>query len=352
MALFGAIRIVERRGSSRVRRLVEFSRHPRTLQAAGGLVVLVVLAATIAVGGRAWHRFSSNDIQFPTTPQQHFGQLSGAGRHELWRVALDSFASKPILGHGAGSYESQWDQHRKIPMVVKDAHSLYLESLAELGVVGGAIVLLMVGGILWCGFSAWRHGAGDSAERSAALLAAALAFSASAAFDWSWEMAGLGAIFFLAGGVLVGERCTQLALGEARSTETAPEGRPFGFALGGLAVAFASVVLLAGPYLVEREIHESQHAAAAGDLVTAADHASTARSIEPWASTPYVQLGLLAELQGDYAGAQSRLTQAIDRDEHNYVLYELRARVDQEAGDHAAAAADRRKAKELNPLAG
>ena len=136
-------------------------------------------------------------------------------------------------------------------------------------------------------------------ERYAALLAAMLAFAVGAAFDWFWEIAGLGAVFFLAGGALVAARCAQLAA--ARATTAQASERRFGLAVAGLAVAWIAAIALIGPLLVEREIDASQGAVADGDLGAAVDHADTARSIEPWAASPYVQLGLLAELQGDYA---------------------------------------------------
>ncbi len=246
LGVFAAIGALERRGGARVRRVVEISRHPRTLRLIGAALVVIALAATIAVGERAWDRFSSPDIRFPANPQQHFGEFSGAGRHDFWRVALNAFEEKPIFGHGAGSYETEWEQHRSIDLVVKDAHSLYFESLAELGLVGGVLVLGLVGGLLWCGLSAWRNDAGASRERTAALLAVALSFAVSAAFDWSWEMAGLGAVFFLAAGVLVGVRCAQLATGQA-GTVAASEGRPYGVAVAGLGLAFVSALAAGGP---------------------------------------------------------------------------------------------------------
>ena len=45
------------------------------------------------------------------------------------------------LGHGAGTYEFSWDQLRSIDLTVIDAHSLYLEAFAELGLLGGLLVL-------------------------------------------------------------------------------------------------------------------------------------------------------------------------------------------------------------------
>lgn len=347
LLLFAGLRWMEDRGGRRTGRMVELSRNPAVLRRIALAGAIVAIGVAIAVGGRAWHQFSSSDVQFPNQPQQHFGQLSGAGRHDFWRVALDAFGEKPVLGTGAGTYEFSWEQHRSIAMPVHDAHSLYLEAFAELGVVGGLLVLGLVGTLLWTGFSAWQAAAEPQRDRYAALFAAMLAFAVGAAFDWFWEIAALGAVFFLAAGVLVGARCRQLAPG-ARGDGAAGESR-FGLAIAGLAVAWVAAIALVGPLLVEHEIKASQ-GAAAGNIANAIDHADMARSIEPWAASPYLQLGLLAEAQGDYATATQRLTQAIDREDRNWQLYYLRSKVEREAGDTAAAQADLRQARRLNPL--
>ncbi|HJX33224.1 MAG TPA: O-antigen ligase family protein, partial [Solirubrobacterales bacterium] len=204
LLLFAGLRWMEDRGGRHTGRMVELSRNPAVLRRIALAGAIVAIGVAVAVGGRAWRQFSSSDVQFPNQPQQHFGQLSGAGRHDFWRVALDAFGEKPVLGTGAGTYEFSWEQHRSIAMPVHDAHSLYLEAFAELGVVGGLLVLGLVGTLLWTGFSAWRAAAEPQRDRYAALFAAMLAFAVGAAFDWFWEIAALGAVFFLAAGVLVG----------------------------------------------------------------------------------------------------------------------------------------------------
>jgi tetratricopeptide (TPR) repeat protein len=151
--------------------------------------------------------------------------------------------------------------------------------------------------------------------------------------------------------VLVAARCAQLAPSAALGTDPRGEERRFGLTVAGLALAWIAAIALVGPLLVDREIHASQSAAAEGNVAAAIDHANTARSIEPFAATPYVQLALLAELQGDYTTASQRLTQAIAREDRNWQLYYLRARVEREAGDPAAARADLERARELNPRA-
>ena len=348
LCLFAVLRWLERRDGARTGRIVELSRNQTVLRGIAVGFALLAIGAAIAVGGRAWDRFSDPDVQFPQQPEQHFSNLSSAGRSDFWRVAIDALGEKPLLGHGAGTYEFSWEEHRSIDQPLHNAHSLYLEAFAELGLVGGILVLALVGSVLWFGFSAWRNALDPDRERYAVLLAVTLAFAVAAGIDWFWEIAALGAVFFLAAGVLVAARCSQLAL-DPRREPTNGEGQRYGFAVAGLAIGWIAAIGLIGPLLVDREIDASQSAAAENDIAAAVDHAERARSIEPWAASPYVQLGLLAEQQSEYEAASVHFTRAIEREDRNWQLYYLRSRVEHEAGDEGAAQADLDRAGELNP---
>jgi hypothetical protein len=109
------------------------------------------------------------------------------------------------------------------------------------------------------------------------------------------------------------------------------------------------MVALVGPLLVDHEIDASNSAVVEGNLASATSHAETARKIEPWATTPLKQLGLLAEREGNYPLATDRFDQAIQHEEDNWLLYYLRARVEHEAGNEAAAQKDLAEARRLNP---
>ncbi len=350
LALFAGLRRLERRKGPLTGKALALSRHPSFLKGVAATAAIVAIAGTAAVGGRAWHQFSSSDIQFPDRPEQHFSQLNGAGRHDFWRVAVDTFSEHPLVGIGAGTYEFAWEEKRSIELPVHDAHSLYLEAFAELGVPGGVLVLVLVGSMLWAGFGAWRNAPYPERERYAALFAAMLAFAIGAAFDWFWELAAIGGIFFLAGGVVVAARCAQMGKARAAANGQA-ERRRYGLAIAGLAIAWVAAIALVGPLLVDRELDASRNAAASGDINGAIDHAERARSIEPWAASPYVQLGLLDELNGEYEPAAIAFSHAINREDHNWQWYYLRSKVEHEGGDEVAAARDLRKARELNPKA-
>jgi O-antigen ligase len=349
---FWGLRRLEAGGSAPIKRAVAISRDRRVLRGIAIAGVLVALIAGVIWGGSAWDKFTSSDLSSPTG----LTEASSRGRIQFWDVALEAFGEKPVLGHGAGTYQFAWDQLRTIDMTNTQAHSLYLQALDELGIVGGVLALGMVLFLLWTGFAAWRAAGGRERELYAALLGVSLAFAVGIAYDWFWQMAVVGAVFFMATGALVAARCGQLwqarAAARARARvdpEANGESRRFGLAIAGLAAAWLTMLALTGPLLVDHEIHQS-NAVVGENIDSAISHADTARSIEPWAATPYLQLGLLEQAKGNTEAAIGRFGQAIDRENHNWVLYYLRAKAEHQAGADEAAQADLAEAKHLNPL--
>jgi O-antigen ligase len=352
---YWGLRKLERGDAPPIRRAQEISRDRRVLGGIAIVGLVAVLIAGVLYGNTAWQKFTSSDLGTPSG----LGEASSHGRSQFWDAAIEGWEEKPALGHGAGTYEFTWDQLRTIDMPNTQAHSLYLQALDELGIVGALLALGMVLTMLGIGFSAWRHASGRERELYAVLLGVSLAFAVGVAYDWFWQLAMVGAVFFMATGTLVAARCGQLWRGrqiararEGVDIEAGQEGRRFGLTIAGLAVAWLTMLALIGPLLVDHEIHASNAAAAADppQLESAVSHAETARSIEPWAATPYLQLGLLAQLKGEYPEAIARFGQAIDRENHNWTLYYLRAKALHQAGEKEAAQADLADAKRLDPL--
>ena len=347
IALFAGLSRIEQRGGALTGRALELSRHPTVLKTIALVGVLLAIGGAIAVGGRAWDQFTTSDLQVPEQ-QGRLSSLSGTGRSDFWRVAIDSFKEEPAIGSGAGTYQFDWEKNRSINVPVHNAHSLYLEAFAELGLIGGIVVIALVAGILWWAFCAWRDARGDQRELHAITLAALVAMAVAFGIDWLWQIFAMGSVFFLFAAMAVAGRCAQLA--PADGQEGVNEGRRWALTAAIFVVAWVSAVALVEPLLVEHEIEASQDAAAAEDLPGAVDHAERARSIEPFAASPYVQLGLLAQLQGEYDAAISHFTSAIDREGENWQWFYLRSKVEREAGDESAAHADLEKARDLNPL--
>ena len=122
----------------------------------------------------------------------------GLLRTNLWRVSLDAFEEEPLHGTGAGTYRHLWARHRPNDETSTDAHSLYLETLGELGVVGAALLVIALLAIV--GGLAWRM-RGRERAIYAALLSGAIVWLLDAAVDRGFEIPGVTFWLFAAGGL-------------------------------------------------------------------------------------------------------------------------------------------------------
>ncbi|TML65650.1 MAG: hypothetical protein E6G14_16150 [Actinobacteria bacterium] len=147
---------------------------------------------------RAYDSFSAPAPAIPTNLNKRLFVLSGGQRVPQWKVAWHDVKAHPWLGSGAGSYHAYWLQRRPIAAPVLDAHSLYLETLAEMGPVGLALV---VGALLMPIIAAVR-------TRHRSLVAPAFgtycAYLLHAGVDWDWEMLAVTAVAVLVGAALLG----------------------------------------------------------------------------------------------------------------------------------------------------
>jgi tetratricopeptide (TPR) repeat protein len=104
------------------------------------------------------------------------------------------------------------------------------------------------------------------------------------------------------------------------------------------------VVLAAGAHL-----SNSQAAFEAKDATRARSEALAAKAIEPWAASPYLQLGLVSEAESDFAAAAQYLDAAISRSRRDYRLWLTAARIEARAGNGRRAIRDLQEARRLNP---
>lgn len=280
----------------------------------------------------------------------HLLSGNGSGRWQFWGGAIDQFRTAPLQGEGAGTYESWWAQHASFAYFVRDAHSLYLETLGELGIVGflllaGALATAAVTGLLRLGQ------ARDSARTTiAALLAAFAGFLFAAAVDWVWELTVVGAVGVVLAGLLCGPgTLPNTAVVEAGGSSSRSDAR-FGLAVASVVTAWVVLWAQALPLLSEIKVRDSQAAVRRGDTAEAFSDAQAARRLQPWAASPHLQLALVLEQRGDLARARREIQAAIDRDSRDWRLWLVKARLETKDELAEAAARSYARARELNPL--
>jgi hypothetical protein len=273
----------------------------------------------------------------------HLLSGNGSGRWQFWTAAADEWRSAPLVGRGAGSYESWWAQHGPITYFVRDAHSLYVETAGELGIVGLALILGVLGyGVATAIARARRdHDAGGAAVAS--LAGALVGYVVGAGIDWMWELTIVSLVGMVCLGLLVGPATERLQIARGE--------RPRRFALGAGIVATGWLLLCAEsvPLLADEQLRASERASLRGDEPSAISHARTARKLVPWASSPYLQLALVAEQAGDLAAARHWIEGATRRDPDNWRPWFVAARIDTELGDIKTARVNLHRAAALNP---
>jgi O-Antigen ligase len=238
-------------------------------------------------------------------------------RLPLWRVGMRAFRAQPLHGQGAGTYELIFAREREDATIsVIDAHSLYVQTLAELGIVGLVLLVVALGGTL--GMLAVKIRGPDGAVYGA-LLAAGVAWAVQAGVDWVWQMPAVTLWLFAAGG---------LALG--RSTSTASPPAPMGL-VRRLPVGLAVLGLAVLPLLMTLSF---QRLAAAERALTNHDCPAARREAVSSLSyiarpQPYAIVGFCEIQQGEPRAAVAAMSRAVAYEpanwEYRYALALARA---------------------------
>jgi hypothetical protein len=315
--------------------------------AAGGAFAIAALAAIVialAAGlpgylSDRWDDFK-NPVGAQVTNAERFDSASGNGRYQYWKAAFHENETDPLIGTGPGTFQNWWAEHGSIPGFVRNAHSLYFETLGELGIVG---LLLIVGFVLWPIAVGIRAALRLDVERRALLagaVAACAAFATAAGVDWIWQIPAIPVAFLLVAGAV-------LTVG-ARARRPG-EGAPLVPRIGLVALGLVALVLIAIPLASTDKVRASQADVRARDLGAALSAARTAANVEPYAATPKLQEALVLELQGNLGPAVSAATEATNADANNWRTWMVLSRLEAERGRAGPAVAAYKRARSLDP---
>ena len=256
--------------------------------------------------------------------------LSSNGRTDLWHVAWLEVKAHPVAGGGAGSYARYYLAHRHTTQQVQDAHSLYLETLAELGPLGLALLLAMLALPLVAAVRLRRHPLVPVAAAAYAV------FLVHALADWDWELAGV-----TLAALLCGLACLLAGREEQQPAALSSRAR---VGLGVSAATLGAVALLG--LIGNSALGASDSAAAAGNWSSAERHAHAAIRWLPWSAAGWQRLGEAQIGAHDRAAAAHSLRRAIAKDGNDWVIWlDLVAATRGQAQTSALVQASR-----LNPL--
>ena len=121
-------------------------------------------------------------------------------------MALDQFAANPIRGIGAGNYDRTYFLERRTTEDIRQAHSIELQTLGELGIVGGALLAVFLVAIA-VGFGRRAREAKNDLRARGLAVAAGGTFAVwlvHTSVDWLHLIPGLTGIALCSAAVLVG----------------------------------------------------------------------------------------------------------------------------------------------------
>ena len=295
-----------------VERRVRFGPWVRRAYLAGlALAAAAIAVAAVATYGspvrmvrRAADALSAKAPELGGPQSQRLQSLSLNGRPILWRAALGDFSAHPILGSGAGTFEQVWNRDRPRLYAARDAHSLYLERLAEQGPLGLVLVVLVF--VLPLA-AAVRYRDDPVVLTSASAL---MAFTLHSGFDWDWEMPAVTGLAIVCATAIV-------LAGRGRAANVSVRAaRPV---LIGLAVVVGMVAFVGG---IGNEAEALSRAALArGDWRTAASDADRATSWEPWSDLGWLDLAQADIGLGRKAAATAALRTATEKDPVDWLAW-------------------------------
>lgn len=327
--------------------------------ARGALAGLALIAVVGVVAADPLTRLEEFDEVPNASDTKAGGRLavtSGSGRAQYWQAALDAFDDHPLDGLGAGGFQSFWDRYGSTGFVARHAHSLYLETLAELGLPGLLLLASFIAAALVAGLRRRvRSPQGDAAVCLVVLAAGSL----TAAIEWTWELPAAFAPVIVAAAILVGRGTTtgepeaeaETSTSEDQDAVQRPAIQPRRFVLGLAALSYGVTAICAAAVLLiaETKLDDSRDAFDRGDLEAAAQAAFDAGQLEPWASGPQLQRALVKEAEGDLTAAREALAEARRLAPDDWRPAVIAARIATAQGRRGAAGIAIDRARRLNP---
>lgn len=340
--LVGAIQVAIWRAANATHR-PDWTRPSRRTATWFGIALgaLALVASVVFLGsgkaGDAWEEFKA-PVTVDEQGADRFKTINGNHRYQFWQAAVDQNATKPLTGRGSGSFEFWSNRSEETAGFVRDAHSLYLETLGELGWVGLFVLLGFFGFVLAVGTIATLKSSQRTRSQLAAALAGCSVFVVAAAVDWSWELGVIPVAFLLLASVLVTS-----GYSSERTTKVPWWGR-----LLVALISLPAIAVILIPFGSNSLIEQSREAGREGNLSQSLELAREASQVEPGAATPYVQQALVLEAAGNPAQALKAAREAVQREPTNWRTWLIKFRLETATGEIDSAILSYRQVRRLN----
>jgi hypothetical protein len=274
-----------------------------------GLVVAAVLAVAAGATGLAvaaeGATTSSSCAEIANDPSR-LGSVDVSNRLCWWSEAWDVFAANSPEGAGASSFVVARKRYREDARNVVQPHSVPLQQLADGGVAGLGLFVLLVLAAGWTCVSALRRLDGGERAAAAALVAAPVAYLLHSLVDYDWDFLAVTAPAMLALGVLAG--AGRVPGGRRR--------RPL-VGLGAVLLVATVLVSFSLPRLADESVRDSTRALGENDFGRARERADEAERLNPLSVDPLFAHARLSERRGFTKSAEGWYVEAVELQPEN-----------------------------------
>lgn len=288
----------------RVRVGPTLERHRRSV--VRGLVAAAVAVAALGLGGLVatvgnpvdWAVSQLDGGECANDPGR-LTTLCDNNRVAWWGEALEIARAQPAVGTGAGTFAIARLRVRDDATPVAQPHSVPLQLLADTGVVGLGLGLVVLVAAVLVVRGALRQLDGSEREAAVALVAVPLAFGLHSLVDYDLDFVAVAVPLLAVLGALAaaGRPATRVHVGLLPVAVV-------------VLVTAGALVSLASPWLAERAVTDAYVELDRGELTAAAGSARRARQLDPLSLEPVFAQAAVAEAAGDTERARALYEEA------------------------------------------
>ncbi len=156
------------------------------------LVLLIAIGNPVSWLGDRFDEFQKGEPNL-SAQSTRLSLNAGSNRSDVWAVAINAIEDDPVFGDGAGGFQYRYTREREeVTQYAQDAHSIELETLSELGLVGfGLLATGLIAAI--AGTIRSRRLGPAAASLSAGAIGAAAYWLAHSSLDWFWPYPAVSA---------------------------------------------------------------------------------------------------------------------------------------------------------------
>jgi O-antigen ligase/Flp pilus assembly protein TadD len=352
---------------------------PRARRAGGAVLLalpaLAVLAILVGLAasqrgptGTISHAFETLTNPNSAVPANTPGRLTAVAsvRARYWKEALQIWQGHPLLGAGGEGYATARLRYRTETLDVRHAHGFVVQTLADLGLAGLAVMIALL--VAWAVAAArpvrplrLRLPYGPERIALLSLLVIVVVFGVHSIADWTWYVPADACIALLCAGWLAGRGPLPAAPASAERAGRRPGGRlgerlrAVSPARAALAATTLAVALLAAftQWQPERAVGSAEQALALTGRNDAAALVSARRAVaqDPLSDYALRVLAFVEQSSGQSAAAEAALRRAVRLQPANPEAWAALGEHDLAAGEVSDALGELRAAVYLNPEA-